>query len=29
MVDLFDPRHAKKVLMAFGRAYGALPEKHR
>ncbi len=27
LVDLFDPRHAKKVLMAFGRAYGALPEK--
>ena len=26
-VDLFDPRHAKKVLTAFGRAYGALPEK--
>jgi eukaryotic-like serine/threonine-protein kinase len=25
-VDLFDPRHARKVLMAFGRAYGALPE---
>ena len=21
-MDLFDPRHAKKVLMAFGRAYG-------
>ena len=29
LVDLFDPRHARKVLMAFGRAYGALPEKHR
>jgi serine/threonine protein kinase len=27
LVDLFDPRHAKKVLMAFGRAYGALPER--
>jgi len=27
LVDLFDPRHGKKVLMAFGRAYGALPEK--
>ncbi len=27
MVDLFDPRHARKVLMAFGRAYGALPER--
>ena len=26
LVDLFDPRHAKKVLTAFGRAYGALPE---
>jgi serine/threonine protein kinase/formylglycine-generating enzyme required for sulfatase activity/tetratricopeptide (TPR) repeat protein len=26
LVDLFDTRHAKKVLMAFGRAYGALPE---
>jgi serine/threonine protein kinase len=26
-VDLFDPRHAKKVLMAFGRAYGALPDQ--
>src|SRR5262249_7169074 len=26
-VDLFDPRHAKKVLMAFGQAYGALPER--
>ncbi len=26
LVDLFDCRHAKKVLMAFGRAYGALPE---
>jgi formylglycine-generating enzyme required for sulfatase activity len=25
-VDLFDPRHAKKVLAAFGRAFGALPE---
>jgi serine/threonine protein kinase len=25
-VDLFDPRHAIKVLTAFGRAYGALPE---
>ena len=27
LVDLFDPRHARNVLMAFGRAYGALPEK--
>ena len=26
LVDLFDPRHARKVLMAFGGAYGALPE---
>ncbi|MBM4070880.1 MAG: serine/threonine-protein kinase [Planctomycetes bacterium] len=25
-VDLFDLRHAQKVLTAFGRAYGALPE---
>jgi serine/threonine protein kinase len=25
-VDLFDPRHARKVLSAFGRAFGALPE---
>ena len=25
-MDLFDPRHARKVLVAFGRAYGALPE---
>ncbi len=24
-VDLFDPRHARKVLAAFGRAYEALP----
>src|SRR5262249_15065206 len=24
--DLFDPRHARKVLEAFGRAFGALPE---
>ncbi len=27
LVDLFDDRHARKVLAAFGRAYGALPEK--
>ena len=27
LVDLFDPRHAKKVLTAFGNAYGTLPEK--
>lgn len=26
LVDLFDPRHAKKVLTAFGQAFGALPE---
>jgi serine/threonine protein kinase/formylglycine-generating enzyme required for sulfatase activity len=25
--DLFDPDHAKKVLTAFGRAFGKLPEK--
>jgi formylglycine-generating enzyme required for sulfatase activity len=25
-VDLFDPRHARRVLTAFGRAFGALPE---
>jgi eukaryotic-like serine/threonine-protein kinase len=25
-VDLFDLRHAKKVLTAFGRAFGALPD---
>ncbi|MGO9113216.1 MAG: protein kinase domain-containing protein [Thermoguttaceae bacterium] len=27
LVDLFDPRHARKVLTAFGRAYGALPAR--
>src|SRR5262245_251508 len=27
LVDLFDPRHATKVLTAFGRAFGALPDK--
>jgi serine/threonine protein kinase/formylglycine-generating enzyme required for sulfatase activity len=27
LVDLFDPRHARKVLTAFGRAFGALPEQ--
>ncbi len=27
LVDLFDARHARKVLAAFGRAYGALPDK--
>ena len=26
-VDLFDPRHARKVLAAFGTAYGNLPER--
>ena len=26
LVDLFDPRHARKVLAAFGRAFGGLPE---
>jgi formylglycine-generating enzyme required for sulfatase activity len=26
LVDLFDPIHARKVLAAFGRAYGRLPE---
>jgi serine/threonine protein kinase len=26
-VDLFDPRHARKVLTAFGQAYGILPER--
>jgi serine/threonine protein kinase len=26
LVDLFDPRHARKVLAAFGRTFGALPE---
>jgi hypothetical protein len=26
-VDLFDPRHATRVLSAFGQAYGTLPEK--
>ena len=25
-VDLFDPRHATRVLTAFGRAFGALPD---
>jgi serine/threonine protein kinase/formylglycine-generating enzyme required for sulfatase activity len=27
--DLFDPRHACKVLSAFGRAFGALPDNSR
>src|SRR5207248_4370631 len=26
LVDLFDLRHARKVMTAFGRAFGALPE---
>ncbi len=26
-VDLFDPLHAQRVLAAFGRAYGVMPEK--
>jgi eukaryotic-like serine/threonine-protein kinase len=26
-VDLFDPRHARKVLTAFGQAFGALPDR--
>jgi eukaryotic-like serine/threonine-protein kinase len=29
LVDLFDLRHARKVMAAFGRAYGALPERTR
>jgi serine/threonine protein kinase/formylglycine-generating enzyme required for sulfatase activity len=28
-VDLFDPRHARRVLAALGRAFGALPEDPR
>jgi serine/threonine protein kinase len=28
-VDLFDPRHARKVLTTFGRAFGALPEAEK
>jgi len=27
LIDLFDPRHARKVLTAFGQAYGTLSEK--
>jgi serine/threonine protein kinase/formylglycine-generating enzyme required for sulfatase activity len=27
-VDFFDAKHARKVLAAYGRAYGALPERH-
>jgi hypothetical protein len=26
LVDLFDPRHARRVLASFGRAFSALPE---
>ena len=26
-IDLFDPRHARKVLAAFGNAYGNLPDR--
>jgi serine/threonine protein kinase len=29
LVDLFDPRHARKVLSAFGRAFSALPEREK
>jgi serine/threonine protein kinase len=29
LVDVFDPRHARKVLAAFGRAYEVLPERNR
>ena len=29
LVDLFDLRHAQKVLTAFGKAYGTLPENAR
>jgi formylglycine-generating enzyme required for sulfatase activity len=28
-VDLFPPRHARKVLTAFGRAFGTLPDSER
>ena len=27
LVDLFDPRHARRVLTAFGQAHGKFPEK--
>ena len=27
LVDLFSPRHSKKVLTLFGQAYGSLPER--
>ncbi len=29
LIDLFDPDHARRVLAAFGRAYGKLPEHSR
>jgi serine/threonine protein kinase/formylglycine-generating enzyme required for sulfatase activity len=29
VIDLFDSRHARKVLTAFGRAYGTLPETEK
>jgi eukaryotic-like serine/threonine-protein kinase len=29
MIDLFDARHARRVLARFGQAYGALPENPR
>jgi hypothetical protein len=29
LLDLFDPRHARKVLRAFGQSYGALPDLDR
>ena len=29
LVDLFDLQHARKVLAAFGRAYGTLPDRDR
>ena len=28
VVDLFDPSHARKVLRAFGLAYGRLPDQN-
>ncbi|MBI3462278.1 MAG: hypothetical protein HY000_04350 [Planctomycetes bacterium] len=27
LADLFDPRHARRVLQLFGQAYGCLPER--
>ncbi len=29
LVDLFDLRHARKVLLAFGRAFGVLPDQEK